>query len=319
MLTQAAPRRRSVALVVSSLAAFLLLGVGVAPAPAATAGGHQNGSLRVSGDVALPASYSRADLAGLPQVTLPDQRPPTRRDAHTVTGVALQSLILSSTPLLPSAKNAGLRVTAVVTGRHHRSVAVALGELDANFGNHPALLVLARDGRSLRHAPDLTFPSDTDDRRTVHDVTHIEIAVTAPTSAAQTPGSLQIDSGRRIVVLSAARLSTLPAETRTVTFQAGTAVETHTETGPSLRTVLRAAHIRATATTTVAALGEDGYTAAVTPGETTSGGRPLQISLVEDGTALTKPRLVVDGDVKGGRYVSGLVALQVSDTALSAR
>ncbi len=96
-----------------------------------------------------------------------------------------------------------------------------------------------------------------------------------------------------------------------MTFQAGAAVETHIETGPSLHSVLRAAHIRTTATTSVAALGGDGYAAVVTPGETTSGNRPLQISLVEDGSVLTQPRLVADGDVKGGRYVSGLVALLV--------
>ncbi len=33
----------------------------------------------------------------------------------------------------------------------------------------------------------------------------------------------------------------------------------------------------------------------------------LQLSLNEDGTPLPQPRLVPDGDVKGGRYVSGVV------------
>ena len=35
------------------------------------------------------------------------------------------------------------------------------------------------------------------------------------------------------------------------------------------------------------------------------------MSLNEDGVALDQPPLVVDGDVKGGRYVSGTVDLVV--------
>jgi hypothetical protein len=46
-----------------------------------------------------------------------------------------------------------------------------------------------------------------------------------------------------------------------------------------------------------------------------AGGRPLLISLIEDGTALAAPRLVTDGDVKGGRYVSGVYDLIVGQGA----
>ena len=57
-------------------------------------------------------------------------------------------------------------------------------------------------------------------------------------------------------------------------------------------------------------------TATVTVGgrqvtEQLTGGRPLQLSLNEDGVALAQPRLVTDGDVKGGRYVSGVVDIYV--------
>jgi hypothetical protein len=58
-------------------------------------------------------------------------------------------------------------------------------------------------------------------------------------------------------------------------------------------------------------MGDDGYVAAVTPAETVVVGRPLLISLTEDGTALAEPCLVTDGDVKGGRYVSGVYDLVV--------
>jgi hypothetical protein len=90
-----------------------------------------------------------------------------------------------------------------------------------------------------------------------------------------------------------------------------------TEVGPSLATVLRAAHVHSDLDTWVAGVGDDAYVAVVTPGEQWVGERSLQISLNEDGTALAEPRLVVDGDVKGGRYVSDLVDLVVGH-ALSA-
>jgi hypothetical protein len=53
----------------------------------------------------------------------------------------------------------------------------------------------------------------------------------------------------------------------------------------------------------------------VTPAEAWAGGRPLLISLIEDGTALAAPRLVADGDIKGGRYVSGVYDLVVGHGA----
>lgn len=63
--------------------------------------------------------------------------------------------------------------------------------------------------------------------------------------------------------------------------------------------------------TWVAAVGSDGYVAVVTPGEAWFGGRPLLLSLQEDGIPLAAPRLVPDGDVYGGRYVFDVVDLVV--------
>ena len=54
---------------------------------------------------------------------------------------------------------------------------------------------------------------------------------------------------------------------------------------------------------------------AVTPAEAWPGGRPLLISLTEDGIPLSAPRLVADGDIKGGRYVSGVYDLVVGQGA----
>jgi hypothetical protein len=76
-----------------------------------------------------------------------------------------------------------------------------------------------------------------------------------------------------------------------------------------------AAHVVPGLNTWVAAVGDDGYVATVTPAEALVGARPLLISLAENGTALAEPRLVTDGDVKGGRYVSGVYDLVVGQGA----
>ena len=63
----------------------------------------------------------------------------------------------------------------------------------------------------------------------------------------------------------------------------------------------------------VLAIGADGYAALVSYGEISPdfGNRGLLLSTSEDGAALARPRLVVPGDVRGGRYVSDVVELHV--------
>jgi hypothetical protein len=78
--------------------------------------------------------------------------------------------------------------------------------------------------------------------------------------------------------------------------------------------VLRAANIRTTPTTTAAAIAGEGYVTTITPAEATAGRRPLLLSLVEDKLPLAQPRLVVDGDLAGGRYVTGVLRLEITDT-----
>ena len=136
----------------------------------------------------------------------------------------------------------------------------------------------------------------------------VGIATTPATSTSTAAGTpVEVIDGRHHVTLSAALLARLPAETLDVSFQGPGGMQTHTEVGPSLFEVLAAARIWPPFNTWVAAVGNDNYTATVTLAEQLAGGRPLQLSLNEDGTALAQPRLVTDGDVRGGRYVSGVV------------
>ncbi|HLI57622.1 MAG TPA: hypothetical protein VKY26_11405, partial [Actinomycetota bacterium] len=133
---------------------------------------------------------------------------------------------------------------------------------------------------------------------------------------ASVTGALEVIDGSRHRTLSLDELSDLPQHTLTVTFAGPGGSQTHAETGPTLDAVLRAAGIRPTLNTWVAGAGVDNYVAAVTPAEAWVGGRPLLVSLVEDGKGVSgtvgdTPRLIADGDVKGGRYDSDLVDLYV--------
>jgi len=266
----------------------------------------------VGGTVASPASYSLAQLQALPQVSF---GVPARSGApaHADQGVSVERLIQSARPVLPAGvKNGLLRVIVTVVPFAGLPVTFALGELDPSFGNHPAYLVLRQDGHAQLVSPELVVPGDVNDARTAYGIQEVTVAVEspAPTLPAH-PGDLKIDAGIFTTVLRTARLAALPSETLQVQFATRSGSETHTETGPTLDEVLAAAHIPSQVVSWVAGVGSDGYVATVTPAEAHVGGRPLLISTNEDGTPLIQPRLVTDGDVKGGRYVSSLVDLAI--------
>ncbi|MEP6561879.1 MAG: hypothetical protein ABJD68_12510, partial [Nakamurella sp.] len=122
---------------------------------------------------------------------------------------------------------------------------------------------------------------------------------------------IQVSTCRRTTTLTAATLARLPQRTLTVSFLSGSTAQQHTESGPTLAAVLLAAHTIPLPNTVVTAVSSDGYGASVTAGEALFGGRGLLLSLNEDRAPLTQPRLVTNGDVKGGRYVSGVVSLDV--------
>jgi hypothetical protein len=288
--------------------------VATAPAASATSWTPRNPTpVAVTGAVTTPASYNSTELAALPQTTWPDTR--SGHGTHTVTGVLLEQLVDTSGPVLPAgAKNGLLRVAVTVSGAGHQSSAVALGELDPSFGNHPAVLALRADGHPLAGGPALVFPADHGSSRTIDRVTHISVAVSTAVAPVPAPaaGSIEVVDGRHVRTLTATQLARLRPTSLTVSFLSGTAAQTDTEAGPTLAGVLRAAGICTGPTTVVVAVGDDGYAATVTPAEAHAGRRPLLLSTAENGVPLAQPRLVTDGDVKGGRYVSGVVELVVT-------
>jgi hypothetical protein len=272
------------------------------------------GSVSVMGAVTTPASYSYAQLAALPQTTFTITL--GSGATQSATGVSLESLVAAAAPTVdPTIKNGLLRVTVSVAGRFGAPVTFGEGELDPSFGNHPAYLALTVGGHRLL-APVLLVPGDDPPIRDVPAVSTITVGVQSPApTPGFTPGTLTVEHGARVTTLTAAQLAALPPETLQASFLAGTTPTDVTEIGPSLDEVLRAAHVPFGVGTWVAGVGDDGYVAVVTPAEQWVGGKHLQISLNENGAPLSEPRLVVDGDVKGGRYVSGLVDLVVGQGA----
>lgn len=309
------PLRATATAILAVFLTGLLLVSGAAPASATNTSHHKHKhhhaqSIKVKGQVSTPASYTGAELAAMPQTTLPDLR--DRRPGRDLTGVLLESLITAAAPKTPDVKNADLRVSVVVAGKRG-AVAATLAELQPRFGNHPALLTTKGHGRHAQ--TNLVFPGDRNHKRTVHDIRSITVSVADPKLPSGLPaGAVKIRTDRGSVVVTGRQLAKLPQVTRTVTFASGSGQQTRVETGPTLAAVLRAAHVRTTSTSVVAAIADDDYVSTVTLGEATSGPRTLLLSLVEDGVALTQPRLIADGDIAGGRYVSGLLGLQVTNT-----
>jgi hypothetical protein len=296
-------------LVVAVTAGLIGLDAGAAVASAQT--------VSVGGAVATPASYSRSALEALPQTAFPVTIH-TRRGSFTETdsGVSLETIVNDAAPVLPSDKNALLRVVVTVAGPYDQRT-FALGELDSSFGNHPAYLALEADGFPL-YEPELIVPGDSDPARTVPDVGQIEVGVENPaTTTPPEAGALTVQDGSYTTVLSPTELAALPEETLTVSFGGPSGEQTHTETGPTLDEVLWAAGIFPTFNTWVAAVGSDDYVATATPAEAWVGGESLLISLVEDGAPLAMPRLITDGDIKGGRYDDMLTNLVVGGSLLT--
>jgi hypothetical protein len=299
----------------TTLMAATLVGSLASAAPAFADGTRAKPILSVGGEVTTPTQYTLAQLSAFPQTTATMDVGPRQ---VSVRGVLLETLVLAAGPNYPgnllNSKNELLRVTATVRGAEHPAVTFALGELDASFGNHPALLVLAENGHRVPGGPLLAVPGDSVPLREIRGVSSVTVAIaTAPATDTTPPPASPVDviDGSRQVTLPAALLARLPARTLTVSFQGPSGQQTHTEAGPPLLEVLGLAGVFPSLNTWVAAVGDDNYTATVTPVEQFVGGRPLLLSLKEDGTVLPQPRLVTDGDVKGGRYVSGVVDIYV--------
>ncbi|MFT3956383.1 MAG: hypothetical protein QM722_18975 [Piscinibacter sp.] len=137
------------------------------------------------------------------------------------------------------------------------------------------------------------------------------------------PGRVLIDGdvARRLVV-DAADLAKLPQQALTLSFLSGSGYQTHTYTGPLLIDVLALAKPDFDAAVKgdklrhyVVVTGSDGYRAVVAWGEFDPefAAKQVVLAITEDGASLADvgPRLLVPGDLRGGRYVSEVVSIRL--------
>lgn len=140
------------------------------------------------------------------------------------------------------------------------------------------------------------------------------------TTAAPAGGVMVTGDVRRPGPVTATQLTGMTQHTVSVQFGSAKGTETHTETGVLVSDLLP---VSALATTSrkndqlafaVLATGSDGYAALVAYGEIAPdfGNRGVLLATTQDGAVLAHPRLVVPGDVKGGRYVTDVVELHVA-------
>lgn len=124
------------------------------------------------------------------------------------------------------------------------------------------------------------------------------------------------------VTLSGDQLRAYPAQAQAVTFESSKGPQSHTYDGAALSDILTSAVLAGDAdaknpdlTFAILATGADGYQATVSFGELSPdfAATPVLVAYTEDGQPLGVPRLIVPGDVKGGRYVRELTDLEVVD------
>lgn len=145
-----------------------------------------------------------------------------------------------------------------------------------------------------------------------------------PAASPVAAGSIEVSGDfLRDGTLTVAELQSLPQESVDVTFQSGQGEQQHSYTGVKLIDVINLLGIDNPAENKNPLLGfyfavvaNDGYQVILSGGEldTNFGNVPILLAWEEDGVALTGDagplRLVVPGDTKGGRYVTGVVSIE---------
>lgn len=291
-------------------------------------------SFIVSGQVAAPGAFDAAALGALPQITQTvTYRAGQAVVTDTFTGPALWNVLNAAGGMIvpPATHNGVLRNYVVATGSDGYKAVVSAGEIAPGFGNRPFQIATQAASGSLP-TPDgfarVVAAGDVRGGRYVSNLTQLAVG-TAPLQQGTGGGRSTEFSIRGGVAtpqpVDLADLQALPAQTRTVTYVSGGSPVTETFTGALLWDVLGLANLLLDPSIhndilrkMVIATGSDGYQAAFALGELAPGfGNASILVAYQDSTGLLGAdgfaRLVVPGDVRGGRYVSNLVSLTVFD------
>jgi hypothetical protein len=296
----------------------------------------------LDGAVVTPGTYDLATLSAF-------QPPITQTVTYTAggtpvtdtyTGTTLQTLVNAAggfTPQ-PGVKNSTLRNYIVAVGSDGYQAVFAAGEFDPRFGNRSYMAAYAdTDGQLGPGGPDgfarMVVPGDVAGGRYVSNLVqlHAGVAPSLPGTGGGVSSQFTLTGVLNPATYTLASLSSLPATTLTATYLAAGVPVTDTYTGVSLWTLLSTAGLITDPAIKndvlrqyVVAVGSDGYEAVFSLGEIDPafGNQPDLVAYADTDGQLGSggldgfARMVVPGDMAGGRYVSNLVALAVFDVTV---
>jgi hypothetical protein len=285
-------------------------------------------SVQVAGAVNQPASHAGFDLAARPAVTQTVSfNSGSTPQTHTYIGTSLWSLLNDAgIQTDASRKNDLLSRYVVATGADGYSAIFTLGELSPDFGNKPDIVAYFETSAGMSgplNSGDgpfrVTAPGDVKGGRYVSHLTRLDVFASAPTVSGAGGGTSPSFAVSGAVAASATfDLAALQAMPKT-----SQAVGTDTYTGVKLWALLNKVGLKLpdsvknpTLSMYAVATGSDGYRAAVSLGEIDPdfGAKGALIAYEVNGEPLDKngmARLVVPGEVKQGRSVSNLIAIEV--------
>lgn len=290
------------------------------------------------GDVADPGVYNLPDLTPVTTLTATYTAagiPVT----DTYTGISLWNLLTDAGGVtVTSAKNDILSKYVLATGSDGYQAVFSLGEIDPKFGNQPVMVAYADTAGQLgADGSDglarMVVPGDLAGGRYVSDLVSLSVQ-SLPEPGPSGPGGIagQLTLSGEVAdpgIVTPATLAALnQSTTETASYLGPTGEVTDTYTGVSLWTVIQDSGLLTDPSIKndllrygVVATGSDGYRAFISMGEIDPafGHQPDLIAYSDTGGQLGPGgaegalRLIVPGDVAGGRYVSNLVSLQVVD------
>jgi hypothetical protein len=312
-------------------AAALIAFGGLAVAPGTALAGPVSTEFLLSGAIEHPGTYDLAALKSLP-ATVQDVKftSGSGLQTHTYTGTNLWGLIDGAgLRLNPNVNNDALRYYVTATGSDGYRAVFSLGEINPLFGNQPDLVAYAEEsgGTTQPLGADgfarTTAPGDLKGGRYVSNLVSLDVRHSA-SQLTGTGGGLSTAvtvSGLvgHSVTLDAAGLAGLGVAYTTQT------VGTDVYGGYGLWDLLNSPAIGITTDPAikndilglyVVATGSDGYQAVFSMGELAPdfGHQPDLLALDLNGAPLSTSgfaRLVIPNDVRRGRWVSNLVALEV--------
>lgn len=293
-------------------------------------------SVSVTGEVVNPTTYFLSGLQALPPTTQTDtftSNGVPRTDTYT--GPTLWSVLQTvGVATDPAVKNDVLNKYVIATGADGYKAAFSLGEISPNFGNKTSLVAIGNTSGTLPGSDGVarvTAPGDVAGGRYVSNLTNLTVASGPPKSGIGGGTSSNFSVNGEVqtpLTFDLAFLKSFPATTTTVTYTSAGKPVTDTYTGALLWTVLNAAGLLLDPATKndilrklVTVTGSDGYQVTFALGELDPrfGNAPVLVAYGDElgqlgpGGSEGFARLVVPGDIAGGRYVSNIVEMTVFD------